>query len=567
MRRILLLIATIALLLTVSVSASATSQVTTVSCYATVSSDGSCQISQSALLHLDTAEENLTVLVPVEAINVTLNGQDVRAVKAGQMRQVDLSEIVGSAAGDFPINLQYTLPDVILRNEDGTLQLQLPLLSGFAYSIGAMEFSVTLPGEITAEPAFSSGYHQADIEKDMSYIVSGASITGNFSKALKDHETLTLTMSVTEEMFPQPVVEVQDTQTLMIAVGICAALALLYWLIFLRCLPVRRQHATQPPHGFSAGQLGCILHAQGADLSLMVLTWAQHGYLVIAADRPDRVVLYKQMDMGNERSEFEQWYFRKLFGKRSAVDTTGTAYAELCRRAAKKSVGIQEMMKQTGGNLGLFRGLVSVIGLLGGMCIGLELAGSAALKGFLVFLMAVAGAVSGWLIQLWCADLHRRSRGNLIIGLFLAAAWQTLGILAGRWDVGLLFTLGLPFAGVLLYIGGRRSDLGRTTKAQVLGLRHYLKTVSKTELQRLCAQNPDYYHTLAPYALALGVGKAFAKGFEGIRIPQCPYIVAKTPARTALQWYEQLAALTQSMDARYRRLPTEKLRSLFGARK
>ena len=37
------------------------------------------------------------------------------------------------------------------------MQLQLPLLSGFGYSVDVLEFSVTLPGNVEALPTFSSG--------------------------------------------------------------------------------------------------------------------------------------------------------------------------------------------------------------------------------------------------------------------------------------------------------------------------------------------------------------------------------------------------------------------------
>ena len=50
----------------------------------------------------------------------------------------------------------------------------------------AMEFTVTLPGEITAKPAFSSGYHQANIEKDIDKSLLYIEKTDNLNKIIID---------------------------------------------------------------------------------------------------------------------------------------------------------------------------------------------------------------------------------------------------------------------------------------------------------------------------------------------------------------------------------------------
>lgn len=566
MRRILVLLTALCLMFGLSLSVSAADQdrVATAMCTATVSSDGSCRINLTAKLHLENSKQELKVLLPREAAEITLNGNDlIRVAKEGQLQAVDLTSVVGNTAGDFTINLHYVLPDVVEKNKDGILQLSLPLLSGFDYSIEAMEFSVTLPDTITTEPSFFSGYHQADIEKDMLYDIKGANIFGKFNKPLKDHETLLLTMPVEESMFPQPIVEVQSTETAALGMLVCAGLALLFWIIFLRCLPARPVRCAQPPQGFNAGQTDCVLHLRGADLSLMVLTWAQLGYLLIFRDRSGRVVLYKQMDMGNERSDYEQWYFRKLFGRRNAVDTTGAVYTELCRKASKKPVGMRELMRNFGASLSFFRFFVSGVGLFGGLCIALELAGGSDWQTVLAIILALGGAVSAWVMQGWFWDLRRQRKGNLLTGGVLAVLWLVLGICAGRWDMAAAFVLGIPLGGMLMAAGGRRTELGKQTKEEILGLRHYLTTIPKEDVQRLCSQNPDYYHDLVPYAIALGAGKSFAKRFGNLQIPDCPYLVVEDAQfTTAMQWYEQLQDTVKRMNAGSRRLPLDTLRRI-----
>ena len=564
MRRIFMIITAVALMLALAIGASAANSIPTASSDATVATDGACQITQTATLHLEAAQEGLSVLLPSDARDVTLNGNRVRTTKYNGMRKVDLSKIAGKVAGDFTVTLHYSLPDVVNTDEDGILKLELPLLSGFDFPITVMEFSVTFPGEITGEPSFSSGYHQADIEKDLTYTVSGATITGRSIKMLKDHETLTMSMPVSETMFPQPAIVVQSTDVGVGGMVVCGVLALLYWILCLRCLPVRKQYASQPPEGVTAGQVGCVMQNSGVDLTLMVLTWAQLGYIDVITYR-ERVLLEKRMEMGNERSDYELRYFRKLFGKRNRVDTTGSAYAELRRLAAKKPAGLRGMLRAKGGNVKIFRILAAGVGLFGGVCVGLSLGSGAVLQWLVVGFFAIFGAITGYLAQDWLGGLRLRNKSELYVALILCGVWLGLGALAEVFNLTLWMVISLLTAGLLLSVGGRRTEYGRYTKGQLLGLRWYLRNTSKQELQRLCAADPDYYFSLAPYALALGMDKAFAKGFGSIRM-NCPYMMSKSEDYlTAQQWQQRLRYTADQMDARYRRLPLERFLQLLGS--
>lgn len=564
MRRIVTVIFSLLFLVSLTLSVFAATGATGSSVFATVSSDGSCQINLTATLHIEGGGEKITFPVPVQASNVTLNGSRARAPKKDDLRQVELSGIVGNVTGDFSISIGYTLQDVIHRTETDTLELRLPLLSGFGYSIEKLDFSVSLPGAPEGQPAFSSGYHQTDIEKDMTYTVSGNTISGSFTKALKDHETLTMTLPVTDTMFPQSVLKVQNTDTMNLAMLICAGLALVYWLLFLRNLPPRRQYCAQPPEGHSAGEMGCVLCGQGVRLSLTVLSWAQLGYVLIQRDRHGRVLLHKRMDMGNERSELEQRLFKKIFGKRLIADTSGDGYAELSRMVSKKSGSVRELMHPHTGNLQVFRFLASGIGLFGGVCLAMTLADGAALQGLVMVLLAAAGAFSGWLIQDWLCSLLLWDKQPLWTALGCAGGWLLIGLFAGQFSTALLIVLGLILCGAMLAVGGRRTDLGRQTMGRALDLRRYLRTVPRAQLQRISETNPEYFFQLAPYALSLGVHKGFAKQFGATRLPGCPWLTSGMDAHmTALEWAQVLEQTVDDMDRRSRQIPMEKFLALL----
>ena len=528
--------------------------------YATVASDQSCQVTVTAMLHLEQMAGTLYFPVPAEAESVTLNGSRVTTTKTAAGRQVDLSGILGNLVGDFSITITYILRDVVEYDENEILKLQLPLLEGFAYPVESLEYSVTLPGAVASKPAFSSGYHKANIEQDLQTQQSGPVISGKATKTLKDHETLTMTLTVSEEMFPQNRIELPDYEFTKVFMWVCVALALLYWLIFLRCGVPRRITSAAAPEGFSAGQLGSVLHMQGADLTLMVFTWAQLGYLFVGKGKGGRILLYKQMDMGNERSAFEQKCFRSLFGRRTVVDTGEMHYVEQWQKTNRMNPGIQELIHPKTGNMKIFRALAALVGLFCGLGVGLAIGAGAALRWLLIIAIALVGFLVSWHIQKWAESLFLWRKKGLWTAVALSVIWLVLCILGKNFSMGIWTVIFQLLAGLLSAFGGRRTDAGMQASAEVLGLRRYLRKLTKQDLERIRQNNPEYFFTVAPYAVALGVGKHFAKLFDKQPLPDCPYMDFGSEMKlTAFGWSERFCQVADAMDGRRKKMWSERI--------
>ena len=551
MRKMPIFITLICMLLTLAVSASAATAAKNVSAYATVSGDGTCQVTLSATIHLDQVAEDLRFPLPGKASNVTVNGTRARSRVENGLRQVNLSNVIGKAVGDFTLNFTYSLPNLIVTNEAGLLELQLPLLAGFAYPVQALEFSVTLPGAVTAKPAFSSGYHQANIEKDIYCTTSGATITGTAQTELKDHETLSMSLLVTEEMFPQKRITPPNFQTVSALTAVFYLLALVYWVIFLRNLPSWPRRRAQATEGYTAGELGSLLYLQGGDLNLMVFSWAQAGYLQIHLAPSGKVTLRRHMDMGNERSTFEQRCFKQLFGKRDTVDASTLRYGAIYQYVKKLTPNISSMVQARSGNLLVFRGCSAVAGMFCGVSVAIGLSSGAALQWFLVILLGALALVSCWYVQAWATHLFAADRQPLWLALGLCGIWLILSAIAGLFPSGMTMVLCQLLTGLLAALGGRRTPAGRQAMGETLGLRRYLKTVSKGQLQEICQSNPDYFHQMMPYAMALGVDKRFAKQFGSLPLGQCPYISTGVDSTMrASQWAALMRRTLSGMNTR-----------------
>lgn len=563
MRRITALFLGVLLIALLAVPVSAETQATKTGIFATVAGDGSCQVTLTATLHLEAVAGSLTFPVPREAYAVSLNGSRVRTEKTDVAQLIDLSHLAGQIVGDISITVTYSLDNVVVQTPTG-LQVELPMLSGFSYPIEDFEFSVTLPGTISAKPAFSSGYHQSNIEKDLTWQINGPTVTGKALISLKDHETLTFSVTVPEEMFPRSSLTAPSFAFSHTAMIVCAVLALLFWLIALRCLPPRRTFETAPPEGYSAGELGSLLTLSGSDLTMMVFSWAQLGYVLIRVERSGKVLLHKRMEMGNERGSFERRCFQNLFRKGPMVDTSTRQYALMYKKIRSLTPELGDLVRKGSGNPRIFRGLAALIAMFGGVCIGIALAGGAALQWFLAIVMGALGLVSGWYMQGWAYYLFAMDKRPVRGSLILCGIWLLLGLLGGQFGFALLCCLSQLLAGLMIAFGGRRTPEGRQRMSQVLGLHRYLRRLSKADLQRITQDNPEYFHNIAPYALALGADRALARHMGRLPLPGCTYLSTGSDApMTASQWSRLLRQTAERMEARARELPKERFWSII----
>lgn len=522
----------------------------------TVTSDGYCDVTLNVSVELDQPANNLTFPLPKSAKNVTMNGSSVRTYASpvdANAILADLSSLNG-IVGSYSMTFRYGISNV-LKTEEKKLYMEIPLLCGFDYPVQAMNFRITMPGEVSGKPSFSSTFLQTGIESIVQCAVGGSLISGSVVQPLSDHETVTLTMAVDEQMFPGKLIVARDGNPETVPMAICAALAMVYWLVFMRCLPPLRQRQTTLLDGVTAGELGCRLTTAGVDLTMMVFSWASLGYVRIAPDKYGRVMLYKRMEMGNERTEFENRYFRLLFARSNTADATGMAYARLCRSAAETVSGVKEMHRRQAGSARLFRAIASLVSLFSGVCLAMNLTTHATLQVVLAILLGILGVVTAWGIQGGIYKLHLRGKVPMLVGIVCMALWIGLGAAAGQILIAVLAVLAQLAAGLLAAYGGRRSDLGRYQAGQILGLRSYLGHISRDEVLRNMRNDPYYFFDMLPYAIALGVDTGFARRFGKMKLPSCAYLAARQDRRrTAAEWALLLRKTADRMDSLQRKL-------------
>lgn len=543
MRRILALVLCIVLFLIPVRAANAANRVHTT---AEVKPNGECHVTIEADIRLDDPARGLKFPLGTDIHSVTLNGTAAPLTQSGGITSVNLSQLDGKT-GLYSCTISYIVNSVMEVDENDKQIVTVPLLYGFPYNVEEMSFSVTMPKEFTTLPAFFSGYHGQDIERQMNATISGAVIYGSVAQVLKDSETLFLKLEAEEGMFPASQTFGGSLTFDAAAMGILAALALVYWLFAMRCLPHLALRRPTVPEGICAGEMAAYLVRKTAQLPVMVLQWAQLGYLIIHLDDNGRVFLHKKMDMGNERSTFELRCFRDLFGRKQMMDVSSQRFQRISDKCAAMSRRKSNGYTSPKNSEKLFRLLSAALGAFAGVAMGDSIATSHTWRPILMAGFGVLCLILCWVIQEGMGEFHLRSKSNLKLSLVAAVALMVAGILCGCTNYALGALAWNILAGIMAWYGGRRSDNGIRIYTEILGLRRHMRRAGSEELQRILASNRNYYFELAPYALAFGLDKQFAAKFRDARLPACTWLHSGIDSRTAPDWYPQLRDVYNAM--------------------
>ena len=568
MRRFLILILCCALLTGTVFAADRADEIhnTTV-----VYTDGSADVVLSVNITLDEVRKDLTFPLPKGVKNVQLNDRPVDTSASRDNPGVVLVDLGHhcTQAGSYNLVFRYTIPalisygepvkvkdtvivdgkEVVQEKEVRPLILDAPLLSGFEYPVDALSFTVTLPQGVEGSPVFESGYLLQSIESDLDYTLEDGILTGTVTKPMKDKETLHMTMTVDAEHFPELVI-IEEGETIHLKyMAAVAVVALLFWLLFLRSLPVIPLRSYGVPAGVHAGEVGSWLTMDGGDLTALIFQWAQLGYLHIVPDKRDRVWLHKRMDMGNERSPFEMRIFRQLFGNNQMVEGTGSRYARLWHQVHSTVDNADQITTGGRGARGVFRGIAVMASALSGAAMGQNMIEEGTWQLVLMMALAILGILMGWRIQSAAACLHLRRRDPLPVGILCAGLWIIGGIICDR-PLGGLLSVGIQIgAGIFAAWGGKRTKNGWMTACQLMGMRHWLTGMKRQQIAEKLEYNPDFFFEMVPYALAMGAESGFAKRFGRRIMPQCGYLEAgRSEKRTAQEWAYLMRQIAEKLD-------------------
>ena len=321
------------LLLALTTGAAAAGTITDLRTDCLVAGNGSCQVTQTVTIEFTGIEQSLTIPLGANAKRASIAGYRAQKTVEDGYTLFQLKDDAGFA-GSRTFTVTYTLSGLVTET-DGEQTLNLPLLCPkWDYPIEHFSFTVTMPKDIETVPGFSSGYYGDVIEDYMTAARQGAVLLGDLDTALKDHESLTMTLALGPRYFTGTY---SGWSANWVAAAFCilfALLALGYWFVTLRSPRLSVSSRSLPPDSALPCDLPFLLAGAKPDFNMLLCHWASLGYLSITVDPQGHVSLLRHMYMGNERRGLECKLFAALFARADRCDGASIHYKNTAKSAA-----------------------------------------------------------------------------------------------------------------------------------------------------------------------------------------------------------------------------------------
>lgn len=529
------------LLLALTTGAAAAGTITDLRTDCLVAGNGSCQVTQTVTIEFTGIEQSLTIPLGANAKRASIAGYHAQKTVEDGYTLFQLKDDAGFA-GSRTFTVTYTLSGLVTET-DGEQTLNLPLLCPkWDYPIEHFSFTVTMPKDIETVPSFSSGYYGDVIEDYMTAARQGAVLLGDLDTALKDHESLTMTLALGPRYFTGTY---SGWSANWVAAAFCilfAVLALGYWFVTLRSPRLSVSSRSLPPDSALPCDLPFLLAGAKPDFNMLLCHWASLGYLSIAVDPQGHVSLLRHMYMGNERRGLECKLFAALFARADRCDGASIHYKNTAKSAAGALARFwgRRLYERGSGNVLVMRALAA-------LCSGVALLSAASfllpvlpLRWLVLALCFVLGAAMSACVQLAAIRWYPRHVPVLALGGVCAVAMLVLGNLSGTFPLMLLAAALSALTGVLTRHGGQRSRAGGRLLGQVLGFRQFLRRVTPSHLLMRLQRDPQYFYRTLPYAEAMGLGAMFARKFGDTELDPCEWYNEPNLPRTAEGFYEKL---------------------------
>lgn len=533
MRRLLLLLLCL-LFLTAGVSA-AGDQITSLTEEVSVAEDGEVSVTATAVVSFSGGTERFVFPLGAEADGITASGA---AYEIKRMDGVSCAVFTNSAGftGKQTFVCTYTLPCAVKETDFGQQFDFSPVARGWEYAIETLSLRIAFPADISARPAWTSAYYGDVIDNYLIIRMKDKTVEADSATALKDHETLHMTLQFAPDSFSLRYLAGTTESVSRLAFYVLLVLALVYWLLRLRgrlLLPKEQQTIDMEA---TAGEIPTRLYGEPTDVAATLAHWGNLGYLTLRRTRHGRLLLTKQMNMGNERKPAERRLFAAVFRKGTTCDPTTERFRAATSAAAAQLRGgwLRRCFRKKSGSPRFMR-LLGLLAAIPASLLMFDLLLPSSWVRWLLLPVLTAFAV--WLnllVQRGLAALLR-GRMKLSVGLAAALCLLLLASSAGCFGTMLLDLLLQAFCALSTLYGGRRTEEGEELVRRHLGLRRYLRTASTEELLHNAQLDGQYFYRTLPFAELLGVGSVFAKHYGGTRLEPCPWLTVegKAPADAA----------------------------------
>ena len=543
------------LALTVCASAADATVITDMKTDCQIDAGGTCQITQTVTVDIAGTEESLELPLAANAKGISVAGYKYKKTTQDGYTVLVLSSN-GGFSGSRTFTISYRLSGLV-SEQDKVQTLTLPLLAPkWNWAINNYDFTISLPAAFEGYPAFTSGYYGDVIEDYMTFTVRDGLIGGTMNTALRDHESLSMTLVVGEGYFAGKYASWSSGWVETVLVLVFSVLALLYWALTLRSARLRKTSRSAPPDAVLPCDLPYLLAGGTPDFNMLICHWAALGYLTIEMDEKGHVLLHRQVIMGNERKRLEGKIFSALFARGEICDGASLTYKTTAQNAMRaiRRYWDKRLYSRSSGNVKIMQGLCALAMSVASLSMMSQILPTMPARALVLILCMVVGFGLSVLISRMARAYYLGNIPAMILSALAALALLIASRLSGG-GVSMLAAVAMSIVcGLLTLHGGRRTELGTQLISQSLGFRKGLEKLSERHISMLLSRDGQYFYRLLPYAEAMGMGADLARRLGDTELEPCEWYVTRVPvARTGTEFYNQLRPALEMLELSIRK--------------
>lgn len=468
------------------------------------------------------------LITDLEISDMELGDVAYESRRAGNDLEIKIGDPDVAVSGEHTYVIKYKY-DVGADNITEFDDVYFNLLGKWDAVINHFQFTVRMPKPFDRNNVtlYTGDAQNTDIE----YHVIGDTVTGSSRTALHD-EDVTIRILLDEGYFVGAR-QLSNTYVYAAVVVVCllTVCSALLWLFFGRDDKVFPKAIYYPPPGITPADAGYILKGSvsDADMSALVLYWADKGYLDVQQMEDGTMRFSKRREADAGMQGYEQRIFNKMFEDRedvspmvlqlSTAQTVQAAKKELTDGFTKNPFRRIFTRKS--------RVVQALSCLFSGCCIGV-FAGVAAytrtysVTNFVLFGLLTMAVYFG-LAMITCSVVNRLPRhgnANYVIASF--SVNMVIAVFAGFIMIGmsnlilpvLVGVVGAMLCNIFAAYGLKRTEQGNRWLEELLGFKEYIRTLEPPRLGQMLEKDGDYFFNILPYAYVLGVSEEWIALFD-----------------------------------------------------
>ena len=436
---------------------------------------------------------------------------------------------------DYDLEYRYNLGKDTGKNND---ELYYDIVSNLDAPVSNLTFTVTFPSKIDEKSVkflVDGIYNLTD--DDVTYTIKDNVISGTYNKLLKNNQNFSIYVSLPNGYFKGTSDNFNYMIFLILIIPIIGSfMSIVFWFKYGKGKKLRVKRSAEIPNNFDSAEIGYLYKGltDEKDLATLVIYLANKGYLQIlenddgyklGKENSFKFIKLKDYDKNNAAQEL---IFNEMFRNREEANLSDIEYhfADTFKEAKDLLDSQDNHKKIFFKNLKMVKFAMILFIILSVLVINYNSVYLFTNMAWLIIPMTILIFIGIYIFFISnSSGIVKFVLGGAILGFSLYVGIFPLLVQSKLFTIYIIGTILITLMCMIYKTLSERTKYGVDALSKAYGLKYYLETISKQELEQKINENSNYYFDMIPYAYVLSsLDVWFKKGRNIITSPPSWYL-------------------------------------------